>query len=113
MNSDKKELSANLMPTLPSQRIIALDILRGIAVLGILILNIQSYSMIDAAYINPTAYGNLTGLNRWVWILGRNRRRVLLWAWETLFPVTGRLPVTWQTLDMVESPGGPRRPFKL
>jgi len=69
MNTSKKESSTSLMPTLPSQRIVALDVLRGVAVLGILIMNIQSYSMIDAAYINPTAYGDLTGLNRWMWML--------------------------------------------
>ena len=50
-------------------RIISLDILRGVAVLGILIMNIQSFSMPSAAYINPTAYGDLNGLNKWVWIL--------------------------------------------
>jgi len=56
-------------PTAPSERIIALDALRGFAVLGILIMNVQSYSMIEAAYINPTAYGDLTGINRWVSVL--------------------------------------------
>jgi uncharacterized protein len=56
-------------PTAPSERIMALDALRGFAVLGILIMNIQSYSMIQAAYINPTAYGDLTGINRWVSVL--------------------------------------------
>lgn len=51
-----------------SKRIVSLDILRGVAVLGILIMNIQSFSMPSAAYINPTAYGDLTGLNKWIWI---------------------------------------------
>lgn len=46
-----------------------MDLLRGVAVLGILIMNIQSMSMPTAAYINPTAYGDLTGLNKWIWIL--------------------------------------------
>ena len=55
--------------TAPSERIISIDVLRGFAVLGILIMNIQSFSMINAAYINPTAYGDLTGINKWVWIL--------------------------------------------
>jgi uncharacterized protein len=49
-------------------RIISLDVLRGFAVLGILVMNVQSFSMISAAYINPTAYGDLTGINKWVWI---------------------------------------------
>jgi uncharacterized protein len=31
-------------------------------------MNIQSFSMIGAAYINPTAFGDLTGLNKWIWI---------------------------------------------
>src|SRR5690606_29519726 len=31
---------------------------------------------------------------------GRNRRLVLLLAWETLFPTIGPLPVTSQTLDI-------------
>ena len=52
-----------------TDRILSLDILRGIAVLGILIMNIQSFSMISATYINPTAYGSLDGANRWVWIV--------------------------------------------
>ncbi len=58
-----------LQPTSSTERIVSLDLLRGIAVLGILIMNIQSFSMISAAYINPTAYGDLTGINRWVWII--------------------------------------------
>jgi uncharacterized protein len=50
-------------------RIVSLDVLRGIAVLGILIMNIQSFSMPAAAYLNPTVYGDMTGWNKWVWIL--------------------------------------------
>lgn len=50
-------------------RIVSIDILRGVAVLGILIMNIQSFSMISAAYINPTAYGDLTGINKTVWMV--------------------------------------------
>jgi uncharacterized protein len=56
-------------PVSQSERIISLDLLRGVAVLGILIMNIQSFSMPSAAYINPTAYGDLSGLNKWVWII--------------------------------------------
>lgn len=65
MNSTKVPIYS----TVPDKRIISIDVLRGIAVLGILIMNIQSFSMIGAAYINPTAYGDLTGLNKWVWII--------------------------------------------
>jgi len=51
-----------------SSRIISLDVLRGFALLGILIMNVQHFSMPGAAYINPDAYGDLNGINKWVWV---------------------------------------------
>ena len=56
-------------PVTRAERIESLDVLRGFALLGILIMNIQSFSMISAAYLNPTAYGDLTGANFAVWLL--------------------------------------------
>jgi uncharacterized protein len=56
-------------PIAPQERAVSLDALRGFALLGILVMNIQSFAMIDAAYLNPEAYGDLTGVNRLVWIL--------------------------------------------
>lgn len=50
-------------------RIESIDALRGFALLGILVVNVQSFAMIDAAYFNPTAYGDLSGANWWVWAL--------------------------------------------
>lgn len=49
-------------------RLESLDLIRGIAVLGILLMNIQSFSMIGQAYLNPTAFGDLTGANLWVFV---------------------------------------------
>jgi uncharacterized protein len=56
-------------PTLEPERVGSIDALRGVAVLGILLLNIQSFAMPGAAYMNPTAYGDLTGANWWVWVV--------------------------------------------
>ena len=50
------------------ERILSLDVIRGIAILGILLMNIQSFSMIGQAYENPTAFGDLTGINKLVWM---------------------------------------------
>lgn len=57
-------------PVQGAERIQSLDVLRGVAVLGILVMNIQCFSMIMAAYINPTTYGSLDGVNGWVWYMG-------------------------------------------
>jgi uncharacterized protein len=54
-------------PVSESERIDSLDVLRGFAVLGILTMNIGGFSMPSAAYFDPTAYGDLSGLNGWVW----------------------------------------------
>lgn len=54
-------------PLITRRRIEVLDVLRGFALLGILVMNIQSFSMIEAAYMNPTAYGDLSGVNFCVW----------------------------------------------
>ncbi len=43
--------------TLPRARIATLDIVRGVAVMGILAMNIVAFSMPFQAYMNPTAYG--------------------------------------------------------
>ncbi len=43
---------------LPGARIATLDILRGVAVMGILAMNIVAFAMPMAAYFNPLAYGD-------------------------------------------------------
>jgi uncharacterized protein len=48
----------------------ALDVLRGFAVLGILVMNVQSFAMPLAAYLNPHAAGPLEGREWWVWLGG-------------------------------------------
>ena len=56
-------------PVTSGERIGSIDVLRGFALLGILVMNIQTFAMIGAAYFSPTAYGDLTGANWLVWLL--------------------------------------------
>lgn len=55
------------VPVSESERIVSLDVLRGFALLGILTMNVGAFSMPEATYFDPTAYGDLTGANGWVW----------------------------------------------
>ena len=55
---------------LKGARVESLDVLRGFAVLGILIINIRAFSMPEAAYLNPTMWGDLTGINFAAWFFG-------------------------------------------
>ncbi len=54
-------------PVQQQERIQSLDVLRGFALLGILVMNISAFSMPSAAYFNPSAWGNLEGLDGLVW----------------------------------------------
>ncbi|MDJ0754377.1 MAG: DUF418 domain-containing protein [Ardenticatenaceae bacterium] len=51
------------------KRIVAIDVLRGFALLGILLMNMASYAMPTIAYFNPTAYGGDDIWNRLVFNL--------------------------------------------
>ncbi|WP_253737793.1 DUF418 domain-containing protein [Halohasta salina] len=57
-------------PTPPGERIVSLDVLRGFALLGILVINIRVFGMPFAVLRNPTVYGDLTGLNYVAWLAG-------------------------------------------
>ncbi|WP_375383405.1 DUF418 domain-containing protein [uncultured Sphingomonas sp.] len=48
-------------------RIATIDLVRGVAVMGILLMNVQSFAMPEAAYLNPAAYGGAHGWNLAVW----------------------------------------------
>ncbi|MES3160267.1 MAG: DUF418 domain-containing protein [Halorubrum sp.] len=56
-------------PTDPSDRIVALDALRGFALLGILVINIWLFGLPTIAQFNPTLYGDFTGANYLAWLV--------------------------------------------
>jgi uncharacterized protein len=55
--------------TLPPPRIATLDIVRGVAVMGILAMNIVAFAMPFQAYMNPAAYGGAEGIDLASWIV--------------------------------------------
>jgi uncharacterized protein len=50
-------------------RLASLDVVRGVALLGILLLNIASFGLPEAAYINPRAYGGWHGADLAAWLI--------------------------------------------
>lgn len=42
------------------ERNVTLDFVRGVAILGILLLNISAFGLPKAAYLNPAWYGDIT-----------------------------------------------------
>ena len=51
-------------PAISSTRIAALDVLRGVAILGILVLNVTGYGLPYAAYDDPSVWGGSSGASR-------------------------------------------------
>jgi uncharacterized protein len=59
-------------PVTEGERVRALDVLRGLAVLGILGTNIQHFAMFAGTTRDPTLWGNLEGSDFWVYALTFN-----------------------------------------
>lgn len=57
-------------PVTQTERLTSIDVLRGFALLGILVMNIQSFGLIGAKYMNPMAQGPLEGSAYWIWWVG-------------------------------------------
>jgi uncharacterized protein len=58
-----------MQPVSQEERLPSLDVLRGFALLGILIMNIAGMGLPRAAYINPTIAGGAEGADLWFWFL--------------------------------------------
>lgn len=53
--------------TMTGERIAGMDVMRGVAVMGILVANLPAFALPHAAYFSPLAWGGSTGANLWVW----------------------------------------------
>ncbi len=67
MNDGSLAVSASAGPVLGAERVGAMDTLRGVAVLGILLMNILGFAYPFQASLDPTVAGGVTGVNLWIW----------------------------------------------
>ncbi|VFS69956.1 membrane protein [Salmonella enterica subsp. diarizonae] len=51
------------------ERNVTLDFVRGVAILGILLLNISAFGLPKAAYLNPAWYGSIIAEDAWSWAI--------------------------------------------
>ena len=58
-----------LGPVTSTERIRSLDVLRGVALLGILLLNIAGFGLVFMSYMDPTVQGGAEGKNLFVWVV--------------------------------------------
>lgn len=58
-------------PAPPGTRLIALDATRGLAVMGILLMNIIAFAMPESAYVHPLAWGGDGPLDLGVWAVNQ------------------------------------------
>lgn len=54
-------------PVSAAERLLSLDTLRGVAVMGILVMNVYAFAMPLAAYYNPLVMGGSDALNLGTW----------------------------------------------
>lgn len=90
-------------PIARQQRISSLDVLRGVAVLGILLMNIVGFGMPHWCYDNPgVVEGDAQGANLWTWIIttmvfeGTMRAMFSMLFGAGVILLTSRLELRWR-----------------
>ncbi len=67
MGYSKPLPAQNAGPVTAAERLVSLDTLRGVAVMGILVMNVYAFAMPLAAYYNPLVMGGADVLNMGTW----------------------------------------------
>lgn len=68
-NRDHEVMSTPDQPVSSANRLESLDVIRGVAVLGILMVNVQYFAMLPTAAQNPTSMLDMTGANLTAWVI--------------------------------------------
>jgi uncharacterized protein len=107
MPSAKESIaSGTAAPVVELERIRSIDVLRGFALLGVLIMNMQAVTDIFAVYMHPFARGNIPSIDYLCWCLNH----VLADAkFITIFSMLFGAGIVLMTGRARERPGRSRR----
>lgn len=68
-SGDDPRIDASMATEVQRERYAGMDALRGVAVLGILLVNIVGFSMPHGVLTQPHSFGDMSGWNEWIWRL--------------------------------------------
>ena len=100
-------MSEPLAPSPETERIEMLDLLRGVGVLGILLMNIYAFSMPGGAYFDPTVYGGTNVSAYAVWIFTHLFAEAKFYSLFSLLFGAGIVLFTRRLEEREISPRGP------
>ncbi|MEM7783529.1 MAG: DUF418 domain-containing protein, partial [Planctomycetota bacterium] len=103
-NDPSEKKSGQLRPVEQSQRFLSLDVIRGIAVLGILMMNILSFGLPGCKYSNPMSMGEISGTTWCVWFLGHIFFDIKFWSLFSLLFGAGISVMRDRTMAKGKSP---------
>lgn len=83
------------------ERNVTLDFVRGVAILGILLLNISAFGLPKAAYLNPARYGAITPQDAWTGHFSISSAGEIPHALRCCLVLACKCCCPWQTLDPV------------
>ncbi len=99
----------SLNPAAPvslAERVASIDVLRGIALLGILTMNIGIFAYVGADFFNPTIEGQYEGANRTVWLVNHFLFDMKMMSIFSMLFGAGIILMTGRAQERGRSPGG-------
>lgn len=94
-------------PISGAERIQSIDTLRGVAVLGILPMNVLTgFALVSAAFMNPKVAGGFEGANFWVWVVTHLTLDMKMMTIFSMLFGAGMIVITGRAESRGASPAG-------
>ena len=81
--------SSQINPVKLSERLYSVDVIRGVALLGIFMINIEMFAQPLEKLVNPSLSGDFVGLNYYFWLLKEFIFTTKMWSLFSIFAADG------------------------